>query len=89
MNAKNRDIDGAGPDDQADLRPGDLCHHGENALPLYRVVWIDEGKAWLRDVNSGADSVVPLGRCRACVDKADDASLGPTPVTWPDGTPRP
>jgi hypothetical protein len=77
------------------LKPGDLCHHGANALPLYRVIWVDEGRAWLRDVNNGADSVVQLGTCRACA--TDDPADGctpepptmPQPVTWPDGTPRP
>lgn len=73
------------------LQPGDLCHHGANALPLYRVIWVHEDKAWLRDVNSGADSVVELGRCRACGPDFVEAepSVGPTPVNWPDGTPRP
>jgi hypothetical protein len=79
-----------------ELQPGDLCHHGSNALPLYRVIWVDEGRAWLRDVNNGQDSVVELERCRACADD-DDLTDGctpeppttPTPVTWPDGTPRP
>lgn len=75
------------------LQSGDLCHHGTNALPLYRVIWIDDGKAWLRDVNNGADSVVSLDRCRACADgdaEQDlDARAKPAPLTWPDGTPRP
>lgn len=78
------------PDDL--LQPGDLCHHGQNALPLYRVIWIDDGKAWLRDVNSGGDSVVQLGKCRACsteVDEAETPAIMPTPGNWPDGTPRP
>ena len=78
------------------LAPGDLCHHGPNALPLYRVIWVDGGKAWLRDVNTGADAVVDLGRCRACWTERDgppDLDAEPTPmpqpVRWPDGTPRP
>lgn len=75
-------------DGSADLQPGELCHHGANALPLYRVIWVDDGKAWLRDVNTGSDSVVPLGRCRPRLEETDELSARPTPVTWPDGTPR-
>ena len=75
------------------LQPGDLCHHGSNALPLYRVVWIDEGKAWVRDVNNGQDSVVQLGACRVCTPDEIDGQvlepITPEPLRWPDGTPRP
>ena len=76
---------------QESLQPGDLCHHGANVLPLYRVIWIDDGKVWLRDVNNGADSVVPLDRCRGCMEgePGSGPSAKPTPFTWPDGTPRP
>jgi hypothetical protein len=77
------------------LAPGDLCHHGPNALPLYRVIWIDGGKAWLRDVNTDADAVVDLDRCRTCWTEKDgwldpemDPPPMPAPVRWPDGTPR-
>lgn len=81
--------DGAQP--HPALEPGDLCHHGQNALPLYRVIWVDDGKAWLRDVNSGSDSVVQLGKCRACSTDEDtlEPAIGPATVEWPDGTPRP
>ena len=84
--------DGAGAANSGhDLRPGDLCHHGANVLPLYRVIWIDAGKVWLRDVNNGTDSVVALERCRGCMEgePGSEPSAKPTPVTWPDGTPRP
>jgi hypothetical protein len=77
------------------LAPGDLCHHGPNALPLYRVIWIDGGKAWLRDVNTNADAVVDLERCRSCWKEEDGPRQPqtetpmPEPIRWPDGTPRP
>jgi hypothetical protein len=78
------------------LAPGDLCHHGPNALPMYRVIWTDSGKAWLRDVNTGADAVVDLERCRACWAEKDgppavqsEPAPMPEPVRWPDGSPRP
>ena len=77
------------------LAPGDLCHHGPNALPLYRVIWVDGGKAWLRDVNTDADAVVELDRCRTCWTEQDGRAEPdpeppmPNPLRWPDGTPRP
>ena len=89
MDSHDVNIDGVAPGGAAELQPGDLCHHGANALPLYRVIWIDDGRVWLRDVNTGADSVIPLGRCSPCLEEETNAAVGPTPVTWPDGTPRP
>lgn len=79
--------DEAAGESEPELKPGDLCHHGANALPLYRVIWVDEGRAWVRDVNSGQDSVVHLEACRVCA--PTDVPATPSSVTWPDGTPRP
>lgn len=78
--------------DLGSLEPGDLCHHGSNLLPTYRVIWVDEGKAWLRDVNTGQDAVVTIGQCHrigADLVQAEEPSVQPSGVTWPDGTPRP
>jgi hypothetical protein len=75
-----------------DLKSGDLCHHGSNALPLYRVIAVDEGRVWLRDVNTDADAVVDLFRCRLCGPEdalVEQEAVGPTTLEWPDGTPRP
>jgi len=85
-------------DDQqsAGLQPGDLCHHGSNLLPTYRVIWVDGDKVWLRDANTGQDAVVSTGQChplgaqlREIAESEADPRLGPTGLTWPDGTPRP
>ncbi len=74
------------------LAPGELCHHGTNLLPAYRVIWVEGEKAWIRDVNTGQDSVVELGRC-VRMDRtppmSDDDALDPGGLTWPDGRPRP
>lgn len=45
------------------LRPGDLCHHGDNSYPLYEVVHVRDGRAWLRDVSSGVEGLVSVHRC--------------------------
>ena len=74
--------------DDGGLKPGDLCHHGQNALPAYRVVWVDSGKVWLRDLSTGQDAVVEASQCRR-MDEPPGEPPSPTPITWPDGTPRP
>jgi len=43
--------------------PGDLVHTGSNHFPHFRVVAVHEDMAWLRDVQSGLDHLVPLRRC--------------------------
>jgi hypothetical protein len=88
MDSVKADAGGDGAGGGAILQPGDLCHHGANALPMYRVIWIDDGRVWLRDVNTDVDTVAPLGRCRPCLEESGEGP-GPTPVTWPDGTSRP
>lgn len=83
-------------EDHLELEPGDLCHHGSNLLPSYRVIWIDGDKVWLRDVNSGQDAVVDTAQCHKLGDAlarkagvVSEPSDRPTGLTWPDGTPRP
>jgi len=80
------------------LKPGDLCHHGSNLLPTYRVIWLDGDKVWLRDVNTDADAVVAATQCHrlsreGSTDDAPPAAepekMMPRGLTWPDGTPRP
>ena len=52
------------------LQPGDLCRHGENSHPRYRVIHVHEGRVWLRDVDSGVDAVVDDCLCRKIADEA-------------------
>ena len=82
-------------EDQLRVEAGDLCHHGSNLLPTYRVIWIDGPKVWLRDVSNGQDAVVDLAHCHKLRDALarqldlDEPPIGPSGLTWPDGTPRP
>lgn len=83
------------------LEPGELCHHGSNLLPTYRVVWVDGDKVWLRDANTGEDAVVATGQCHRLKElpvrrppstdqgAQAEALKQPSGPTWPDGTPRP
>ena len=43
------------------VRVGDLVSTEAGGMPTYRVVTLKDGRAWLRDVQSGADRISPLG----------------------------
>jgi hypothetical protein len=78
--------------EEAPLNPGDLCHHGTNLLPTYSVIWVDGDKAWVRDVSTGQDAVVDVGRCvrlDATPPASDEEEIAPAGLNWPDGQPRP
>ena len=92
-------LDGNAPDEP--LNVGDLCATGENRYPRYRVIALVEDRAWIRDVSTGRDAVVEARHCHRLADRDNrekDApaprssgheGTGPSPVFWPDGTPRP
>jgi hypothetical protein len=42
------------------LGVGDLVSAAAGGLPIYRVMSLDHGRAWLRDIDTGADKVTPL-----------------------------
>ena len=42
------------------VRTGDLVRTGASCFPQYRVIAISGGRAWLRDVQYGNDSIVPV-----------------------------
>lgn len=89
----------------ATLASGDLCQHGENRIPSYRVIHIHEDRAWIRDSNTGVDSVTPVEQCSRIAEQIEDGPdapplptpadagidrvVGPTGPTWPNGSPRP
>ena len=43
---------------------GDLVRTGENFHPHFTVIAISGDKAWVRNVQNGADSLAQLDRCR-------------------------
>ena len=82
--------------EHAPLHRGDLCHHGANALPLYKVIYTEGDRAWVRDVSTGADAVVSVTDCQRAKNgrdtphgSPDEPAPGPTPINWPDGSHRP
>jgi len=42
------------------VRAGDIVSAAAGGLPIYRVMSLDGGRAWLRDIETGSDQVTPL-----------------------------
>jgi hypothetical protein len=47
-------------DEAGGLAAGDLVSAAAGGMPIYRVMSLEHGRAWLRDIESGADQVTPL-----------------------------
>lgn len=47
-----------------DIQPGDLVRTGANLFPHFEVVAVHGDKAWVRNVQTGADQLALLARCR-------------------------
>lgn len=47
-----------------EILPGDLVRTGENYHPYYEVLAVHGDKAWVKNVQNGADSLALLSRCR-------------------------
>lgn len=43
---------------------GDLVRTSDNHFPHYRVIAIHQDKVWVRNVETGADGLTTLTRCR-------------------------
>ena len=46
------------------IQAGDLVRSGPNLFPHFEVVAVHGDKAWVRNVQTGADHLAPLSRCR-------------------------
>lgn len=47
-----------------DIRQGDIVRSGPNLYPHFEVIAVHADKAWVRNVQTGADQLAPLSRCR-------------------------
>ena len=47
-----------------EISAGDLVRSGANLFPHYEVVAVSGATAWVRNVQTGADHLAPLARCR-------------------------
>jgi hypothetical protein len=60
------DVFSSAPDrghDEA-IDPGDLVRTGSNPFPHFKVIAVKGAMAWLSDLQTGADHLAPLRRCR-------------------------
>lgn len=46
------------------IHPGDLVRTGPNLHPQFHVIAVDADKAWVRNVQTGQDSLAFVNRCR-------------------------
>ena len=46
------------------IAAGDLVRSGPNLFPHFEVIAVSGDKAWVRNVQTGADHLAPLARCR-------------------------
>lgn len=51
-------------DHPEEIQPGDIVRTGENFHPHFEVLAVHGDKAWVRNVQNGADSLALLSRCR-------------------------
>ena len=47
-----------------DICAGDLVRSGPNLFPHFEVIAVHGDKAWVRNVQNGADHLAQLSRCR-------------------------
>lgn len=47
-----------------EIQAGDLVRSGPNLFPHFEVIAVSGDKAWVRDVQTGADHLALLSRCR-------------------------
>src|ERR1700747_1163909 len=73
------------------LRAGDLCHHGSSSYPVYTVICVNHGRAWLRDISSGVEAIVDVDRCtRLEPEEVRELEAGgPPPARRPPGAEAP
>jgi hypothetical protein len=49
---------------QEEIRTGDLVRTGPNPFPRFEVVAVSGEKAWVRDLQDGADHLAPVAHLR-------------------------
>jgi len=49
---------------EEEILAGDLVRSGNNLFPHFEVIAVHGDKAWVRNIQNGADHLAPLSRCR-------------------------
>jgi hypothetical protein len=50
--------------EEVSLAPGDTVRMGTNLFPHFRVIAVHHDKVWVRNVETGADGLASISRCR-------------------------
>ena len=58
-----------------EIRTGDLIATGANHYPHFEVLAVNGDKAWVRNVQNGADQLTLLSRCRRLPGALDGLAL--------------
>jgi hypothetical protein len=51
-------------DHDEEILAGDRVRTGANHFPHFEVIAVNGDKAWVRNLETGADHIAPLSRCR-------------------------
>jgi hypothetical protein len=51
-------------DYEEEIRAGDLVRTGSNLFPHFEVIAVNDDKAWVRNMQTGAEHLALLSRCR-------------------------
>ncbi|MGE5501384.1 MAG: hypothetical protein ACM3W4_05610 [Ignavibacteriales bacterium] len=64
------------------VQVGDIVKTGPNDYPRFKVIALDSGRAWLRNVLTGDDAIVSLEECcwRVSENNGPDVPLGQKPA---------
>jgi len=64
-------------DYEEDIQAGDIVRTGPNLYPHFEVVAVHGDKAWVRNLQNGADHLALVSRCRKINGQpVDDAAAG-------------
>lgn len=71
------------------VRVGDIVRTGSNDYPRFKVVALDSGRVWLRNVLTGDDAIVSLEECcwRVTDGNEPDVPIGQRPAAADKPTP--
>ncbi len=48
--------------EQPTLKVGEFVSTEAGGMPIYRIMSLGDGRAWLRNIDDGADHLTPLGQ---------------------------
>jgi hypothetical protein len=71
------------------IRVGDIVKTGPNDYPRFKVIALDGGRAWLRNVLTSDDAIVSLEECCWRVSDSGEPEVAPAPKAATSNAPGP